>query len=766
MTRKRIRVNGIVQGVGFRPFVFNLAQSLDLSGFVTNTSDGVLIEIQGSAQAVETFVRRLQSELPPLAEIIALQQNEIPVQKETDFRIKASIDSDRNETLISPDIAICDDCLRELRDPNDRRYHYPFINCTNCGPRFTIIRKIPYDRPNTTMKAFRMCAACQAEYDNPADRRFHAQPNACPACGPHVWLERTGQAKVQSENEPSLRQAVSALLNGEIVAVKGLGGFHLAVDATDEAAVRRLRQRKNREEKPLALMLPDLSAAKKIVRISDAEAQLLTSPQRPIVLLRKKTNIPIAAAVAPHNQRLGIMLPYTPLHYLLFDLLREQAPQRFPALVMTSANRSEEPIVIDNDDARQRLKDIADALLLHNRPILVRADDSVVARFANQTVFLRRSRGYVPRPVFFDDSGPSVLATGGELKNTICLTKGNRAFLSQHIGDLENVRAFDFFEQTIAHFQDILQTRPEAIACDLHPGYFSTRWAERQTEMPIFKVQHHHAHLASVLAEWQTDEPVIGIILDGTGYGYDGTIWGGEILIGHFTRVRRFAWLEPMPLPGSEAAIRQPWRTALAYLYETFGAELPDLPFLRGRPVRLILEMIDKKLNSPLTSSCGRLFDAVSVISGGRTEIRYEAQAAIEFTQAAKAPCTEPFEFEIAIPQIPVKPIIRSLTRAVLAGASFAQAATRFHCMLSRLLAELAHRARRQSGLQTVVLSGGVFQNEVLFSSLVKELKERGFRVLTHRQVPPNDGGLSLGQAAVVRALLKKGLAEVQYEEG
>jgi hydrogenase maturation protein HypF len=538
------------------------------------------------------------------------------------------------------------------------------------------------------------------------------------------------------------------------------------VDATDEAAVQRLRQRKNREGKPLALMLPDLPTAKEIVHISDAEAQLLASPQRPIVLLLKKADIPIAPSVAPQNKRLGIMLPYTPLHYLIFDLLREQAPHKFPALVMTSANRSEEPIVIENDDARQRLRDIADLLLLHNRPILVRADDSVVARFANQTVFFRRSRGYVPRPVFLNDQAPGVLAVGGELKNTICLTKGNRAFLSQHIGDLENVRAFDFFEQTIAHFQDILQTRPEAIACDLHPGYFSTQWAERQTGVPIFKVQHHHAHLASVLAEWQTDEPAIGIILDGTGYGYDGTIWGGEILIGDLTQVRRFAYLEPMPLPGGDAAIKQPWRTALGYLYKTFGDELPDLPFLRGRPVRLIQEMIDKNLNSPLTSSCGRLFDAVSVISGGRTEIHYEAQAAIEFMQAVPPTSPKPLDYEIAVPEIPLKPIIRSVTQQALSGLGFAELAARFHRTLGLLLAEVAQQARQQSGLQKIVLSGGVFQNEVLFSFLLNELKRRGFQVLTHRQVPPNDGGLALGQAAIARALLQRGRERVEWNEG
>ena len=762
--RQRIWVNGIVQGVGFRPFVFNLAKRHQLGGFVTNTSDGVLIEVEGSESAVTSFVLDLKGENPPLSEIIDLQVNDLSPIGETAFRIDASQDANRNETLISPDIAICDDCLRELRDPTNRRYRYPFINCTNCGPRFTIIRKIPYDRPNTSMVRFKMCPHCQDEYDDPTNRRFHAQPNACPDCGPQVWLEHADRSNILARKQDSIDHAVEALLKGKIVAIKGLGGFHLAADAGNAKAVQRLRERKNREEKPLAIMVADLATAKRLARISADEEKLLTSPQRPIVLLRKKSPLLVAEEVAPNNNRLGIMLPYTPLHYILFDVLAEQAPEGIPALVMTSANRSEEPIVIDNDDARRRLADIADYLLLHDREILVRADDSVVAKFNNQTVFIRRSRGYVPRPVFLKDQGPSVLAVGGELKNTVCLTKSNRAFPSQHIGDLENMRAFAFFEESIAHLQDILRIRPEAVVCDLHPGYFSTQWAQSQRQWMIIAVQHHHAHLASVLAEWQTDEPAIGIILDGTGYGYDGTIWGGEILIGDLTRVRRLAWLEPMPLPGGEAAIKEPWRSALSYLYQTFSREIPALPFLENRPVKLILEVIDKGINSPLTSSCGRLFDAASVISGGRTEIHYEAQAAIEFTQAVPYEPLPSLDFEVALPRIPVQPIIRALTREALKGASFAELAGRFHQTLVELFSEVVRRISQSSGLKTVVLSGGVFQNEILLTRLQTSLKAAGFRVLTHRLVPPNDGGLALGQAAIACALLKKGLQKVEFE--
>ncbi|WP_456408477.1 carbamoyltransferase HypF [Caldithrix abyssi] len=763
--RQRILVNGIVQGVGFRPFVFNLARQLQLSGFVTNTSEGVVIELQGQRTLIDEFVQRLQKDKPPLSEIVSLQRTDIPLQDDGNFRIIASVDSADNQTLISPDIAICDDCLREMRDPSDRRYRYPFINCTNCGPRFTIIKRIPYDRPNTSMAEFAMCEACQAEYEDPTNRRFHAQPNACARCGPHVWLETVGDNKELAREQAAIELLARYLLDGKIVAIKGLGGFHLAVDATNEQAVQRLRRRKNREQKPLAVMAPDLAVVKKLVFLDAAEQELLTAPQRPIVLLKKKPHLPVAEAVAPANQRLGVMLPYTPLHYLIFDELQSRLPEnKVPLLVMTSANRSEEPIVIDNEEARKRLFDIADYLLLHNRAILIRADDSVVARFAGQTVFIRRSRGYVPRPVFLNtQSKASVLAVGGELKNTVCFSKGGRAFLSQHIGDLENLLANQFFEETIEHFADILQTTPQRIVCDLHPAYFSTQWAESQNYAPLVKVQHHHAHMAACMAEWQWDEPAIGVILDGTGYGYDGTIWGGEILAGDFTTLERLACFKPLPIPGGEAAIKEPWRMAVSYLLAAFGEALPELPFLDDKPIALIRQLLEKKLNSPLTSSCGRLFDAAAVISGGRQHIYYEAQATIEFTQAVRTIDVAPLQFEADLPYIPFEPIIRNLAELAVEGTPIALLAARFHVTLARLLEAVTLKAVQKTGLKTVVLSGGVFQNEILLKLLNAFLQKHNLKVLTHRQTPPNDGGISLGQCAIGLKLLLAGKEEVSF---
>ncbi len=763
--RKHIEVNGIVQGVGFRPFVFNLARSFHLTGFVTNTSNGVIVEVEGPEKSIERFLEALPAKKPPLAEIISVESSDVPLQHSTAFTIIASIDSADNQTLIAPDIAICDDCLRELRDPNDRRYQYPFINCTNCGPRFTIIKRIPYDRPNTSMASFTMCSQCQKEYDDPSNRRFHAQPNACPDCGPFVWLESVKSQNRLALKSEAVERTVDLLLQGQIVAIKGLGGFHLACDATNEQAVQRLRVRKNREQKPFAIMVPDLKTAQALVDFTRIEQELLRSPQRPIVLLKKRQPNPVAAAVAPHNQRLGIMLPYTPLHYLIFDALTKRVPPSKPVvLVMTSANRSEEPIVIDNQEARQRLADIADFLLLHNRDILIRADDSVVAQFNNQLTFFRRSRGYVPRPVFLKlDVQKTVLGTGGELKNTICLSKGRRAFLSQHIGDLENLRANRFFEDTIQHFEDILQTKPELIVCDLHPGYFSTQWAEQQSKAPVIKVQHHHAHLAACLAEWQLDEPVIGVILDGTGFGYDGTIWGGEFLIGDFTRVERMACFKPLPLPGGTVAIKQPWRMALSYLYQTFKQDLPPLPWLKNKPVSLIIQQIQKGLNAPLTSSCGRLFDAAAVISGGRQQIHYEAQAAIEFTQAVTHTNVEPLEFEGDLPYISFEPVIKNLVTLVLQGKSFSELAAYFHVTLAHWLKEATLKVAQQTGLKKVVLSGGVFQNEVLLHLLTLLLKKHHLKVFTHHQVPPNDGGIALGQCAIGLKLLQKGLDRVTF---
>ncbi|MBD3223711.1 MAG: carbamoyltransferase HypF [Caldithrix sp.] len=762
--RESIHVNGIVQGVGFRPFIYNLAASLQLGGYVSNNSDGVIIEVEGNDQQIDAFVTDLKEKAPPLADIIDIQRRVVPSTGDSRFTIRPSQDKQDNQTLISPDIAICDDCLQELFDPNDRRYLYPFINCTNCGPRYTIIRKIPYDRPNTTMCTFEMCPQCRREYDDPQNRRFHAQPNACPQCGPEIWLETNKNPEISHSNGNVFINSVRLLDEGSILAVKGLGGFHLAVDAYNDAAVRRLRQRKNREEKPLALMTDDVETIRQFCTITESERELLEDKRRPIVLLQKKNSNALSPSLAPGNKRLGFMLAYTPLHYVLFYYIRKQLNMDHPVLVMTSANRSEEPIAMTNEDARQRLSDIADGYLMHNRDIAVRADDSVTVLFSEKPEFLRRSRGYVPRPVMMDINGPSVLGLGGELKNTICILKNRYAFLSQHIGDLENYRAHQFFTASVEHLQAILDVDPHGIACDMHPAYFSRQWANGQTHKTVFKIQHHHAHLASVMAEHHLDQPVIGIILDGTGYGYDQTIWGGEVLIGDYLNLERYAWLEPMPLPGGDQAIKEPWRTAVSYLYKTFGPALPHLQLSEDKPSHLITEMIDKNINSPQTSSCGRLFDAAATIAGGRQTIRYEAQAAIELMQSVDHINVSPLDYSCEAPVIPVQPLIRAVARAALDGQPQSIIAARFHRTLIDLFADLAEKAAQDSGISTIVLSGGVFQNEILHNGLIASIESKGLRVYTNHQVPVNDGGIALGQTVIARHLLKQGNNSVLYQ--
>ncbi len=762
--RLRIHVNGIVQGVGFRPFVYNTARRFSLSGFVTNSNRGVEIEIEGLPTSIEKFKNELLHHPPPLCEITNSSFKEIVPQDSSDFLIRRSLAGDGNETLISPDVSVCPDCLRELFDPQDRRYLYPFINCTNCGPRFTIIKGVPYDRPFTAMSVFPLCADCKAEYENPENRRFHAQPNACPDCGPKVWFEENQNTALLSEQDAAFDTAVTFLLQGKIVAIKGLGGFHLAVDALNEEAVRRLRRRKNREEKPLALMMPDLESIQRIALISAQEKEWLQNPQRPIVLLKKKADSPIAQAVAPGNQRLGIMLPYTPLHYILFDRLRQnQDKDKLNALVLTSANRSEEPIAIANEEARQRLSDIADGFLMHNRDILVRSDDSVLFTVDKQTQFLRRSRGFVPRPYLLKNSGPTILAAGAELKNTICILKENRAFVSQHIGDLENVTANSFFKETVQTFKQILTCDPDVIVYDKHPGYFSSRWAKEQSAKNLIPVQHHHAHMASCMAENDLDEAVIGLILDGTGYGYDGTIWGGEILTGTYTAIERSAWLEPMPLPGGDAAIRQPWRTAAGYLYQAFKGKPPQMETLASYPLQVIGEMVEKEVNTPLTSSCGRLFDAVAALCGMRGEVHYEAQAAIELTQSVSSFDVKPFVFNTSLPQIPVSPLIREIVKAILSGQEQSLIAARFHKTLVELFAHTVKVISEETGIKKIVLSGGVFQNEVLLAGLQNRLAELQLISFTQQRFPMNDGGISLGQAVIGQKLLQAGLDKASY---
>lgn len=746
LIRKKIYVQGIVQGVGFRPFIFNLAVSVKLTGFVANTPQGVIIEVEGAIKQVDNFIDNIKLKAPPLSLITDISSKEIKLIKSKKFIIKISSSDESIATLISPDVAVCQDCLKELLDSNDRRFHYPFINCTNCGPRYTIIDNIPYDRPYTSMKHFKMCADCQAEYDDPTNRRFHAQPNACQKCGPQIQLFDSKQ-KLQNVDDV-IATTREKLKDGKIIAIKGLGGFHLAVDAINDDMVQKLRKLKGRDEKPFALMVRDIKIAHQYCLISNEEEKILQSYTAPIILLKKSPNCHISESIAPGNEYLGIMLPYTPLHHVLFEDL--DTP-----LVMTSANYSEEPICIDNDEAFERLKSITDYFLIHNRDIYLRSDDSVAIHLANKLRYLRRSRGIVPQPIFVKSAGSPVLAVGGELKNTICLLKDDKAIVSQHIGDLENIEAYNFFKMTIKHLQRIFDVKPRLIVHDMHPQYFSTQWAKERPDIQTIAVQHHHAHLAACMSENQLTEPVIGIIMDGTGYGTDGTIWGGEILIGDYKNFDRFAHFEPMPLPGGDAAIKSPWRTAVSYLHKTFNGSIPNLPFIDNHDIKPIVEMVDKNINSPLTSSCGRLFDAVAAMSGGRQTIRYEAQAAIELMQAFESTNVRPFSFIIEQKnnhrEILLQPIIRSVVRSIQNNESFSKISSRFHTTLIQIYLEVAKEARNETGINQVVLSGGVFQNMVLFEQTILALEKANFKVYTHSQVPTNDGGISLGQAMIGR---------------
>ncbi len=751
---KRIDVNGIVQGVGFRPFVYNLALQYDLKGEVANTAAGVSILLEGSPEGIQAFETDLTENCPPLAHIVEITARSASVKPYTEFRIVKSRGQARMSTLISPDVSICDDCLRELFDPNDRRYLYPFINCTNCGPRYTIIDDIPYDRPTTSMRHFKMCDACQTEYDDPTNRRFHAQPNACAQCGPHVSLYDNRCKSLNTED--SIKMAAELIHQGQIVAVKGLGGYHLVVDALNSDAVMRLRRRKLREEKPFAIMSPDLESIREYARVRPEEETLLTSVQRPIVLLQKRNPNLISEAVAPGNKYWGVMLPYTPLHCLLLK-------NGFSALVMTSANLSEEPIAIDNEDAFERLADIADVFLTHNRDIYLRSDDSILKYTAGHKRYIRRSRGFVPIPVFLDREVPAILACGAELKNTICLTKGDKAFLSQHIGDLENMMTLDFFKLTVAHLQRILEVQPEIIACDMHPDYLSSLFAREQTDTRVIEVQHHHAHVVSCMSEHKLEGTVIGLAFDGTGYGPDGTIWGGEVLVADSRQFERAAHLAEVPMPGSNAAIKEPWRMAISYLHATFGEnvldlDLPLLQEIEHHKINILLEMILKGVNCPQTSSLGRLFDAVAAIAGIRQQVNFEGQAAMELEMLAAGPSDAiygiqwtthgPFEIQ---PQT----IIRAVVQDVHNGLSPAEISFKFHQTLIALFAEICETIRRRHDLNRVILSGGCFQNSLLLKGLIGQLEAKHFEVYAHQQVPANDGGIALGQAIVAAAQME-----------
>ena len=778
MNNVKVHITGVVQGVGFRPFVYNLAKDLNLKGWVKNTSAGVDIEADGEKDALDSFLQKLRDDAPPLSRVDDFHASFGPGNGFTQFDNIHSESVDGAFQPISPDVAICDDCLRELFDPNDRRYRYPFINCTNCGPRFTIIQDIPYDRPFTTMAGFKLCPDCEREYKDPTNRRFHAQPVACPVCGPRVWLE-TKDERGKKDGDEAIIEVQRLLTNGQIVAIKGLGGFHLACDATNAKAVNELRTRKLRVDKPFALMIPDLEMIEQHCFVSDAEKELLTSPARPIVLLKKKPESTIVEEVSPKQDWLGVMLPYTPLHYLLFDDRRQTTDdgkssifhRTSSALVMTSGNLSEEPIATDNDEARDRLANLADAFLMHDRDIHIRCDDSVVRSFdptpssavnrPSSVYPIRRSRGYSPFPVKLPFEVPQILAVGSELKNTFCIMNGRYAFLSHHIGDMENYETLKSFEQGVEHFERLFRVKPVAIAHDMHPNYLATRYALERAEresLPTIAVQHHHAHVAACMAEHGLTEPVIGVSFDGTGYGDDGAIWGGEFLVADAKSYQRAAQLEYFPLPGGDAAIKKPARTALALLW-SLGLEWDDrlasvLEFCAEDQVTLRVQL-EKKINTPMTSSMGRLFDAVSALAGVRQKVNYEGQAAIEFEAMADSSETGQYVFGVEAGRVRVRSAVEALIKDVMAGIPTSKISARFHNGLAEAVRETVTKISRDTSLRSVVLSGGVWQNITLLQKTISLLSKDGFEIYIHREVPTNDGGLSLGQAYIAASRLR-----------
>jgi len=756
--KRRIRYffTGIVQGVGFRPFLYQVATKHRLGGFVCNTPEGVTLEVEGPAGRIERFYSDVLNSLPPASDVSAVSSNEVAVVGESAFRIVASEQEGKKEVLISPDMATCADCLQELKDPLDRRYGYPFINCTHCGPRLTIIRDVPYDRQYTSMACFALCPRCHAEYENPANRRFHAEPNACPVCGPRLWLTDDEGRPIQDCPADPVEKAVELLLAEHVLAIKGLGGFHLAVDATSEKAVRRLRSRKYREEKPLAIMVRDIDAASQIARIGRAERELLFSPQRPIVLCRKRDGSVIAPSVAPGMPNQGIMLPYTPLHHLLLK-------KNIPALVMTSANQVDEPICIANREALTRLRGIADFYLFHNRDILVRCDDSVVAVTSQSPVMIRRSRGWAPKPIALKRSYPEVLALGGQLKATLCILKGGLAYLSPHIGDLETPEARDFHRESLRLMERIAECRPDVIACDLHPAYWTTRLAEELPQSRIIRVQHHHAHIVSAMAENGLSCKVIGLAMDGTGYGTDGTAWGGEVLVADEIDFRRAGHIRPYPLPGAERAVKEPWRVAASLLRESFGGTWRDaarkLPLKEKESHFDVLEnMMVQGFNSPLTSSLGRVFDGVAAILGTRQAVSFEGQAAMELETLASGRTKKSYPFELMRDGdnviLDLRPLVRSVAEERIKGKDPAAIAAVFHRTIIGAIAAMTVAVREHTGLGKAVLSGGCFQNRVLLEGTVRGLEKAGFQVYTHRMLPANDGCIALGQAVVAAARL------------
>lgn len=798
--RRSFLAAGQVQGVGLRPFVFRLALEERLTGFVGNTSEGVRIEVQGDSARVARFESRLLAEAPPLARIVDLSGRDMPfLPGERNFIIRRSSARSGHSVLVSPDVGICPDCRAEMRDPANRRFAYPFTNCTNCGPRYSITRAIPYDRATTTMDCFPLCSACAGEYTNPADRRFHAQPLACPACGPHLWFVRASASKSDpsaANQRDALARSCRVLLSGGILALKGLGGFQLACDARDGGSVGELRRRKLRPHKPLALMVGDIAAARTLCVLSPGHEALLQSPENPVVLCPRREDCPLSRDTAPDVNNLGLMLPCTPLHAALFDRLSGLAPLP-PVLVMTSANPCGEPICLGNREALSRLAGMADAFLLHDRDILTRVDDSVIALapgaqrgiscspsplkdISPGRLFFRRARGYVPHPVFLPQDGPAVLGAGAELKSTVCLTRGNQAFVGQHIGDLENPATLNFYGEVVERLETLLEIRPEAIVCDLHPDFLASRYAcERAVEegLPLWKLQHHAAHAAAVLAENNCYEAALALCLDGAGLGDDGGIWGGEAILMDISRARwqRVGRLSPFPLPGGDAAVREPWRCALA-LWEQCGAHRVGAAAPwdgeHARAARAVREMLARNLNCPQTSSCGRLFDAVAAQLGLCLVTSYEGQAAMRFESAADAGLVADFSARGAgsdvrwtVPLIARDGLLNLDSAHLFArvlearrkGETVGAIAARFHASLAWGLADMAARAASPANVCKVGLSGGVMQNGIMALLLPLCLRQRGLEPLVHHELPPGDGGLSLGQAVWGRRMLQDG---------
>jgi hydrogenase maturation protein HypF len=761
-TRHRVRVTGVVQGVGFRPFVHRLATELGLGGYVGNDDQGVFVEVEGSTSGVACFERRLVGDAPPMARISGVEAVAVTAIGERHFRIVESRSAGTSRTFVSPDIAVCDDCLAELFDPADRRYRYPFINCTNCGPRFTITVRLPYDRPNTTMSRFQLCDACAAEYHDPTNRRFHAQPVACAACGPRAWFFRArpevdaGQALQINGTDAAIAAAQAALAAGQVVAVKGLGGYHLACDAGSTEAAAALRARKGRPDKPFAVMVADIAMARRLASVNRDEAAVLAGPARPIVMLRRRSSRLLSDLVAPGNPYVGVLLPYTPLHHLLFRPVPGSSAPVPDVLVMTSGNVSDEPICYSDDDARERLERLVDAWLVHDRPIHVPCDDSVVRVEGGEELPIRRSRGYAPLPVKLPFDCVPLLAAGGELKNAFCLASGPDAWMSQHIGDMGSVHTLAAFARSARQFSDMYRVSPALVAADQHPGYQTRRWAEENTDGAVQLVQHHHAHIAAVMAEHSVPpgDQVIGFAFDGTGYGLDGAIWGGEILLAGYDTFARVAHLRYVPLPGGDASIHKPYRAALAHVWAAGLDWGPDLaPARAAAPAELgaLRRQLERNVHCVPTSSMGRLFDAVSSLLDVRHTVSYEAQAAIELeTLAGPYMRSAPdYRFACTGVEIDAAPLLRAMVEDLRGGQAAGVVAAGFHHSVAALVAGMAERLHDETGIERVALSGGVFQNVLLVRTVCAELSRLRMKPLVHRAVPPNDGGLALGQAAI-----------------